>query len=90
MKSHSVQPDELLKTGEVAQRYSVAASTVRRWVAAGRLPATQLPSGQLRFSARAVEAAMRELNAESDSAFDDRTSQSLSDVPLPGLGRAGR
>lgn len=87
MKSHSVQPDELLKTGEVAQRYSVAASTVRRWVAAGRLPATQLPSGQLRFSARAVEAAMRELNAE--SAGEPR-SRSLSDVPLPGLGRAGR
>ncbi|WP_082163113.1 MULTISPECIES: helix-turn-helix domain-containing protein [Actinomycetes] len=87
MKSHSVQPDELLKTGEVAQRYSVAASTVRRWVAAGRLPATQLPSGQLRFSARAVEAAMRELNAE--SAGKPRA-RSLSDVPLPGLGRAGR
>lgn len=87
MKSHMVQPDELLKTGEVAQRYSVAASTVRRWVAAGRLPATQLPSGQLRFSARAVEAAMRELNA--DSAGEPR-SRSLSDVPLPGLGRAGR
>lgn len=87
MKSDSVQPDELLKTGEVAQRYSVAASTVRRWVAAGRLPATQLPSGQLRFSARAVEAAMRELNAE--SAGEPR-SRSLSDVPLPGLGRAGR
>lgn len=87
MKSHMVQPDELLKTGEVAQRYSVAASTVRRWVAAGRLPATQLPSGQLRFSARAVEAAMRELNAE--SAGEPR-SRSLSDVPLPGLGRAGR
>ena len=87
MKSHSVQPDELPKTGEVAQRYSVAASTVRRWVAAGRLPATQLPSGQLRFSARAVEAAMRELNAE--SAGEPR-SRSLSDVPLPGLGRAGR
>ena len=87
MKSHSVQPDELLKTGEVAQRYSVAASTVRRWVAAGRLPATQLPSGQLRFSARAVEAAMRELNAE--SAGEPR-SRSLSDVPLPGLGRGVR
>ena len=87
MKSHMVQPDELLKTGEVAQRYSVAASTVRRWVAAGRLPATQLPSGQLRFSARAVEAAMRELNAE--SAGESR-SRSLSDVPLPGLGGAGR
>ena len=87
MKSHSMQPDELLKTGEVAQRYSVAASTVRRWVAAGRLPATQLPSGQLRFSARAVEAAMRELNA--DSAGKPRA-RSLSDVPLPGLGRAGR
>ena len=87
MKSHMVQPDELLKTGEVAQRYSVAASTVRRWVAAGRFPATQLPSGQLRFSARAVEAAMRELNAE--SAGEPR-SRSLSDVPLPGLGRAGR
>lgn len=87
MKSHMVQPDELLKTGEVAQRYSVAASTVRRWVAAGRLPATQLPSGQLRFSARAVEAAMRELNA--DSAGEPR-SRSLSDVPLPGLGRGVR
>lgn len=87
MKSHIVQPDELLKTGEVAQRYSVAASTVRRWVAAGRLPATQLPSGQLRFSARAVEAAMRELNA--DSAGEPR-SRSLSDVPLPGLGGTGR
>ena len=87
MKSHKVQPDELLKTGEVAQRYSVAASTVRRWVAAGRLPATQLPSGQLRFSARAVVAAMRELNAESSG---ESRSRSLSDVPLPGLGRGVR
>lgn len=87
MKSHSMQPDELLKTGEVAQRYSVAASTVRRWVAAGRLPATQLPSGQLRFSARAVEAAMRELNAESTG---EPRSRSLLDVPLPGLGRGVR
>ena len=82
-----MQPDELLKTGDVAQRYSVAASTVRRWVAAGRLPATQLPSGQLRFSARAVEAAMRELNAESTG---EPRSRSLLDVPLPGLGRGVR
>ena len=87
MKSHSMQPDVLLKTGEVAQRYSVAASTVRRWVAAGRLPATQLPSGQLRFSARAVEAAMRELNAESTG---EPRSRALLDVPLPGLGRGVR
>ncbi|WP_390883811.1 helix-turn-helix domain-containing protein [Actinomyces bouchesdurhonensis] len=87
MKSRPMQPDELLKTGEVAQRYSVAASTVRRWVAAGRLPATQLPSGQLRFSARAVEAAMRELNAESTG---EPRSRSLLDVPLPGLGRGVR
>ena len=87
MKSRPMQPDELLKTGEVAQRYSVAASTVRRWVAAGRLPATQLPSGQLRFSARAVEAAMRELNAESTG---EPRGRSLLDVPLPGLGRGVR
>ena len=82
-----MQPDELLKTGEVAQRYSVAASTVRRWFAAGRLPATQLPSGQLRFSARAVEAAMRELNT---AAAGEPRSRALLDVPLPGLGRGVR
>lgn len=47
---------EILTTGEVAARYGVGSSTVRRWVKSGRLPAFETPTGQVRVYAQDVEA----------------------------------
>jgi excisionase family DNA binding protein len=46
---------ELLTTTEVASRLGVHRGTVWRWVLAGLLPSVRLPSGQLRFTAAAVD-----------------------------------
>ena len=47
---------ELLTTSEVADRYRVTTTTVRRWVAAGDLEAIRLPGKRLRFRLADVEA----------------------------------
>jgi excisionase family DNA binding protein len=51
-----------LSVREVALRVSVSPRTVKRWIAAGLLPATRLPSpkghGQLRIRASDIEVLM--------------------------------
>lgn len=47
----------LLTTTEVAQRFRVDTSVVRRWVSSGKLkPAITTPGGHYRFDARSVAA----------------------------------
>lgn len=49
------QLNETLTTGEVAKMFSVAPSTVKRWVDSGRLPvAFRTIGGHARFDAEAV------------------------------------
>ena len=42
-------PDKLLTVPEVAERLSCRTETVRRWIAAGQLPAFVLPGGGYRI-----------------------------------------
>lgn len=50
----------LMTTRQVAELAQVDTSTVRRWVAAGRLkPAMQTPGGYMRFERATVEALLR-------------------------------
>lgn len=46
----------LLTTSEVAKILRVDGSTIRRWVAEGRLPAVTLPGGLFRFHLADIEA----------------------------------
>jgi len=45
---------ELLTSGEVAKRFRVSVSSVRRWAAAGRIPSFRTPTGQHRYRAADV------------------------------------
>lgn len=52
-------PDEvtLITTSQVAQRFKVDASAVRRWVANGQLtPAIKTPGGHYRFNPADIDA----------------------------------
>lgn len=40
--------DKLYTTKDVAELFSVTTETVRDWISAGKLPGTQLPTGQYR------------------------------------------
>lgn len=46
---------ELLKVADVARALNVGTSTVRRWIASGRLVPVQLPSGQYRVRRETVD-----------------------------------
>lgn len=48
--------DTLLTVKQVAERLNVAPKTVRKWRQMGKIPATMLPGGMLRFSERVVNA----------------------------------
>lgn len=50
------QVADLLTTGEAATMLSVTDETIRRWIAAGRIPAITLPSGQFRIAREHVDA----------------------------------
>ena len=53
------QASPLLTTGEAARKLYVTDETIRRWIAAGKLAAITLPSGQFRIRADDVEALLR-------------------------------
>lgn len=89
---------QLISVGEAAKLVGVSPDTLRRWAKSGRVRHVVTPSRRILFDPADIESvyrtvdpdresSMRELNAE--SAGEPR-SRSLSDVPLPGLGRAGR
>jgi excisionase family DNA binding protein len=50
----------LLTARHVAELLDVSAETVLRWTRRGELPAVRLPSGQLRYSAEAIDAWLAE------------------------------
>lgn len=51
---------ELLTSGEVAARFRVGRSTVRRWADTGRIPSFKTPTGQRRYRAADIEAVIAE------------------------------
>jgi len=46
--------DTLLTVKQVAEKLGVAPKTIRAWRQGGKIPATILPGGRLRFSERVV------------------------------------
>jgi excisionase family DNA binding protein len=62
-------PDQtLLTTGEVATRYRVGQTTVRRWADSGQLASFKTPGGRRRFRAADVEALIAETSTGSAGA----------------------
>jgi len=56
----AVAHGQLLTTGEVAQLFRVARSTVTSWAYRGLLPYTTTPTGQLRFYRASIEQRLAE------------------------------
>ena len=55
---------EMLSPPEVAQRYGVSPDTVRRWIAAGQLPAVNVGQGQRRPRYRVSAEGLKEFDAK--------------------------
>jgi CMP-N,N'-diacetyllegionaminic acid synthase len=48
------EPDPLLEVAQAAHRLNVCHETIRRWIRAGKLPATRLPGGYFRIQPSAL------------------------------------
>ncbi len=59
-----------LTAGQVADRLDVTASTIRRWVSDGHLPAVVTPGGRIRIDPRAVDGLLKP--ADSRATFAQR------------------
>lgn len=73
---------QLISSGEAAKLVGVSPDTLRRWAKAGRVRHVVTPSRRILFDPADVEAMYRTVDPDRES--------SVSDVPLPGLGGAGR
>ena len=73
---------KLLTSGEAARLVGVSPDTLRRWAKLGRVRHVVTPSRRILFDPADIEAVYRTVDPDSES--------SVPDVPLPGLGRAGR
>jgi excisionase family DNA binding protein len=63
-------PPELLSTGEVADIFKVARSTVSSWAVKGLLPHIRTPSGRLRFYRSDVERFLDKTRRDSGQGTD--------------------
>ena len=72
----------LISAGEAAKLVGVSPDTLRRWAKSGRVRHVVTPSRRILFDPADIEAMYTTVDPECES--------SMSDVPLPGLGRAGR
>ena len=79
---HDVDDDWLSSSDAAALLPATSAPTLLRWAKSGKVEATRLPSGRYLFRRSAILALLEPVSQE------DRTQ--LRDVPIPGLGRAGR
>lgn len=73
---------KLLTSGEAAKLVGVSPDTLRRWAKSGRVRHVVTPSRRILFDPADIEAIYRTVDPDREP--------SVSDVPLPGLGRAGR
>ena len=73
---------QLISSGEAAKLAGVSPDTLRRWAKAGRVRHVVTPSRRILFDPAGIEAMYRTVDPDRES--------SVSDVPLPGLGGAGR
>ena len=79
---HDVDDDWLSSSEAAALLPATSAPTLLRWAKSGKVEATRLPSGRYLFRRSAI------LTLLEPVAQEGRTQ--LRDVPIPGLGRAGR
>jgi excisionase family DNA binding protein len=70
-RRHTIDPDELLTSAEVAEQFGVDRRTVALWAKRGRLKATRTPGGQHRFPAGEIR---RLLDADGGSADGETAS----------------
>lgn len=73
---------QLISAGEAAKLVGVSPDTLRRWAKSGRVRHVVTPSRRILFDPVDIEAMYTTVDPDCES--------SISDVPLPGLGRAGR
>ena len=73
---------QLITSGEAAKLVGVSPDTLRRWAKSGRVRHVVTPSRRILFDPADIEAMYRTVDPDSES--------SVPDVPLPGLGGAGR
>lgn len=79
----SHDPDELLGARAASEMLpGVGYQSLLRWAKAGDVPHVRLPNGRVFFRRSDIEALLEPVSPE-------RSTQTR-DVPIPGLGRAGR
>ena len=79
---HDVDDDWLSSSAAAALLPATSAPTLLRWAKSGKVEAMRLPSGRYLFRRSAILALLEPVSPEG--------SERARDVPIPGLGRAGR
>lgn len=63
----TLQPENLLKPGEVARMFHVDVKTIARWAKEGQLPHVLLPSGHRRYRPDEIAALITKTRQEARS-----------------------
>ena len=90
MKLQKTQAQALIGTSAAADMLGVSPDTIRRWAKDGRVAASSLPSGRLRFRPEDIEALLTPTTESADEAAQNESSRPVSpDDFLPGLEEMG-